>query len=114
MKFLIVVMVVLVVGLILLIIFLLNYIIREFNKNKKFKIIKPGDKVLVTIYSEYCECERESNVIEKYENKIKARISEEVNKKCLQCSNFKAINEEGKNTCNYFVTEFSKFDVKKL
>lgn len=84
-----------------------------FNR-KWFKNLKDGDKVLVRIYSKFCECTRESTVLQNDGKNITARMSEEVHNNCVTCANLRAIDDDGENTCYYFVTKFSKGDVKKL
>ena len=83
-------------------------------KNKWFSNLKPGDKILVRIFSDSCECKREATVINVPKNShIEAKIDNIDN--CLDCAKIKALTKSGMNesSCWSHVTEFHKSNVFK-
>jgi hypothetical protein len=85
---------------------------READKHLKwFRSLKPGDRVLVRIYSKYCECAREAVVIKscmdnggKY---IEADLLPDVTQTCSLCDELNSIEIDG-------VTSFGKGDVTPI
>jgi len=85
---------------------LLLKIVYDSNKKEKwFMNLKPGDKIVVGIYSNYCECFRDAEVTKISDGKfIKAKITEN----CKNCAEAKSKNKYGDETCFYHVTLFAK------
>lgn len=85
----------------IIILFGINY------KSKKYRKwlwnLKPGDNILVYIYSNYCECTREATVITGFNGEhIEAKIKPD----CSKCAELMSKNDKGKITCWYEVTKF--------
>jgi preprotein translocase subunit YajC len=84
---------------------------------KWFNSLKPGDKVLVQIYSKYCQCAREAVVIKcSMDNggkHIEANLLPDVTQRCELCSKVNSIDGED-STCWYNVTSFSKGNVAPI
>lgn len=103
----------------ILIILILLGIISKFayksNKHTKwFNKLQPGDKILVNIYSRYCECSREAEVTKATDGKcIEANILPEVTEKCCLCAHLNSM-EIGDVTCWYNVSSFKKNDVSPI
>lgn len=91
------------------------YAIKHDMKVKWFNKLNPGDKVLVTIHSDYCSCSRQANVVSLVDNGVvEAKMDDNTLDKCKTCSQMKAINNKGENTCWYHVNKFLKDDVDKI
>lgn len=90
----------------------IGYLVYRYDKHYKwFMALKVGDKVLVRIYSQYCECAREATVVAPVKDKyIEVVLSEEVKQSCIDCSNTNGAN----GSCWYQVTQFKKGDVAKI
>lgn len=87
----------------------------ESDKHLKwFRALKPGDRVLVRIYSKYCECAREAVVtkgcMDNDGKHIEADLLPDVTKACSLCAELNSM-EIGNVTCWYKVTSFGKGDV---
>ena len=78
------------------------------RKEKWFNTLKPGDKIKVWIYSQYCECLQDAEVVKSSDGKY---IEAKVLKDCKICSEFNSKDKDGKETCWYNVTKFTKKDV---
>lgn len=90
--------------------FLFKIVYDSHRKEKWFNSLKPGDNIVVWIYSEYCECIRDAVVTKPSDGKyIEAQIIDI--EKCKNCAEFNSKNKEGKETCWYNVSKFSKKDV---
>jgi len=80
------------------------------KKEKWFNSLKPGDNIVVWIYSEYCECMRDAVITKSSNGKfIEAEIIDI--EKCKTCSEFHSKDKSGKETCWYNVQSFTKKDV---
>lgn len=92
-----------------------KYLLSVDEFKKWFNNLKPGDKILVKIYSSYCECDREATVTESSYNKfIVAKMDDMTYNKCKECALFKSQNDKGNLTCYYDATKFSKQDVSGI
>jgi len=99
----------------ILIILLANFIYKVVLNREWFNNLKEKDVINVRIYSNFCECKRESVVTGRTsKNNIKARLTAKSYSDCVTCSNMKAISDEGENTCYYFVSEFPRNSVEKI
>jgi hypothetical protein len=80
----------------------------ELDKHYKwFNSLKPGDLILVMIFSESCECYKEAMVIEEPVGKfVEARMSTDETEKCILC-------HKANDTCLYQVTQFHRNTVKQ-
>ena len=88
---------------------------KSISNNKWFSNLKPGDKVLVRIFSDSCECMREATVINVPEDAhIEAKVDDI--DKCLDCAKIKALTKSGMNesSCWSHVTLFHKKNVSKI
>lgn len=105
-------------------------IINGIRRNKWFMNLKPGDEILVKIFSEDCDCYKKAIVVkspskkistDKYNNPycedsssyrevstylVEVKFDQETINKCKKCA------EEHDNNCWYNVTKFSRYDVK--
>jgi hypothetical protein len=81
-------------------------------KYKWFISLKQGDKVMVRIYADNCECMREATVtnaaIGKYIDATIDNISE-----CSECARLNSVNDKLNITCWYHATSFHRKDVNK-
>lgn len=95
---------------------LLVYTNNRNEKRKWFKKLKIGDKVLVNIYSENCDCEATATVLNNSVGEsISAVIDDESYKRCEQCSLINGtINNSIDNTCWYKVNSFHINKVNKI
>lgn len=84
------------------------------DKNKTYWImkLKPDDKISVTIYSQYCECERDAKFTKISDDGIciEATIMED----CKSCSEARSKDKDGKETCWYKISSFKKNDIHKV
>ena len=81
------------------------------KRYKWFMSLKPGDKIRVWVFSQYCECTREAEVTKVPDGReIEAKILED----CKECSLANRRNKNGEETCWYNVTRFKKTDVGKI
>jgi hypothetical protein len=96
-------------------IMLVKYLLSVDKFKKWFYNLKPGDKILVKIYSNYCDCYREATVTKSSDNKlISAKMDDVVYNKCKECALFKSKNDKGEVTCYYDMTKFTKQDVSEI
>lgn len=101
----------LLLGIVSLVLFFL--VIKKIKRKLWLNNLKVGDDVNVTIYSKNCECQRKAKVT-KIDNNITAKINKEIYDKCKKCSEKIGTDENGYNTCLYYVEEFKKNDVNKI
>ena len=81
------------------------------KKRKWFLSLKPGDKIKVWIFSQYCECTRDAEVVKSSDGKyLEAKILED----CSFCSAAKSKNKKGEETCWNKVTYFKQEDCGKI
>lgn len=81
----------------------------KIKRNKWLKSLKPGDKILVRIYSKTCECVCEATVTKALERDFINATLDEVNRKnCESCSKLKG------EDCWYDVTRFYKNNIKPI
>jgi len=82
-----------------------------YQKNKHYKWfskLKQGDKVLVNIYSDNCDCYKEAMIISPPDRKfVEAYMSTDVKHSCKKCIN-------ADSSCKYDVTMFKYYTIKKL
>lgn len=91
-----------------------KFVYDSVKKNRLFKKLKVGDKILVWIYSDFCECTKEAIVTKEYDGEfISAKIENpEKFEECVSCH---SINESGNPTCGFSAQLFRKNDIcKKL
>ena len=89
-------------------------ILNRFSKTNWFSNLKQGDKILVRIFSDSCECLKEATVVNSPTNSyIEAKV-DDVNK-CLDCAKIKALTKSGMNesSCWSHITLFHKKNVFK-
>ena len=80
-----------------------------------FKTLKPGDRVLVRIYSINCNCEAKATITSEANGKyINALIDSKDYKHCETCAHLNGDGNNGVNTCWYNITKFNKGNVAKL
>lgn len=81
----------------------------ELDKSYKwFNSLKPGDMIMVEIFSNYCECFVEEMVTNEPNGKyIEAELSTDMKKECENC-------RKANNTCLYNVNLFHRSLVNKL
>lgn len=81
----------------------------ELDKHYKwFNSLKPGDTILVTIFGNDCDCQKEAMVIEEPVGKyIEAQMSTEQTDKCIFC-------HKANDSCLYQATLFHRNTVNKL
>lgn len=96
------------------IVILIEIVYNSQKKYKWFKNLKPGDEIIVTIFSENCECERPSIVKEQLGNNVKAEMLTDTITNCENCAKINSKNEKNEPTCWYKVTVFNKKDVYKI
>ena len=78
-----------------------------------FMKLKPGDKILVMIYSHFCECLKEAEVTKASNGKyLEAKILDI--EFCKNCAEFNSKDKKGEQTCWYNVVMFKKSDVCKI
>lgn len=91
---------------------LLFSIVYKSQKHYKwFMSLRPGDKIIVSIYSRFCECTREATVTKASDGKY---IEAKVDADCSNCAEFNSKDEKGEITCWYHVTKFDKNSVGKI
>jgi len=79
---------------------------------KWFNNLKPGDKVLVTIYSDNCECQKESMIVSEPFNKyVEAYLSTDIKRTCRYCYKTNGMKNR---SCKYDITLFHRNSVNKL
>jgi hypothetical protein len=82
----------------------------ELDKHYKwFNLLKPGDTILVTIFSENCDCKKEAMVIEEPVGKyVEAQLSTDEKSKCKSC-------DKANDSCFYDnITSFHRNTINKL
>ena len=89
-------------------------VLNSFFKTTWFSNLKPGDKILVVIFSEFCECKREATVIKVPEGSYIEASIDDISE-CLKCAKIKSITSGMNETsCWYNVTQFHKRNVAKI
>jgi hypothetical protein len=67
---------------------------------KWFHSLKEGDRILVRIYSENCECAREATVVSEPHGKfLEAKIDDNILSRCKECAELNSKNNKGQLTC---------------
>lgn len=96
-----------------IILILLKIVLSKTKKYNWLRSLKPGDVVLVRVYSKMCECLKEATVTKSLENNfLEAKIID--HKKCEQCAILNSKEtENGAVTCWYNVNRFHKNNVVK-
>jgi TPP-dependent indolepyruvate ferredoxin oxidoreductase alpha subunit len=83
------------------------------RKHNWFMKLKPGDKIKVWLYSQYCECTREAIVSKESDGKfIEAMIINP--EECEACAEMNSKNKDGVITCWNKVTLFKKSDIGEI
>jgi len=91
---------------------LIRHVMEDQKHYKWFYSLKPGDRILVRIYSQFCDCPIEAVVVDSAHNKyITAQIDNDTVNKCKQCAEANGTDQKGSNTCYYEVTMFKREDV---
>lgn len=96
-----------------IILILLKIVLSKTKKYNWLRSLKPGDVVLVRVYSKMCECLKEATVTKSLENNhLEAKIID--HKKCEDCAAINSKETKLSNiTCWYNVTKFHKNNVVK-
>lgn len=85
-----------------------------YKHHKWFSTLKPGDRIKVKIFANYCECYKEAEVIDLpfdiRKEFIHAKVIESDVEACKKCSHY---NNEV-DTCWYHIDVFRYTEVKKL
>lgn len=94
---------------VILIIMVSLYIYKRDCAYKRFLLLKPGDKVYITIQSLQCSCDKEATVHQHKGKYVVAFMSESEKNICRDCS---------RNTpnidCWYHVTYFDKESIRPI
>jgi len=83
------------------------------KRYKWFMKLKPGDKILVKIYSFHCDCGKEATVTKESDGKYIGAEVVDI-ERCKGCAEINSRNKAGEITCWYNVTMFKKGDVGKI
>jgi len=85
------------------------------KKYNWFKNLKLNDKILVDIFSENCNCKKESIVTAKPIGKfVKCEMLPETLINCEKCANLNSLNDKNELTCWYKITIFNKNNIYKI
>ena len=89
-----------------------------YDQDKQFKwfhSLKEGDRILVRIYSEYCECAREATVVgEPHGKYLEAKIDDDAMIKCKECAEINSKNNKGQLTCWNQITHFDLHNCSEI
>ena len=98
---------------------IIGYVIKftwqDDKHHRWFSNLKPGDHVLVRIFSINCDCSAKATITSLPNGKsITAKLDNKDYDKCKTCAEINGTDDKNNETCWYHITTFNRKNVAKL